>query len=137
MVDIWHSDKDGMYSGYKRQGDDGADTSGETFCRGYQTTDADGEASFVTMFPGWYPGRVPHIHFKVYTDSERHVTSQMYTSEALNKQVYQTPQYAGRGQNPTTQRTDGVLRNSDAAKLTLDLQKAGEGFKGTFIVGVA
>ena len=40
-VDIWHTDAEGQYSGFGGQGDDGTDTSGETFLRGTQVTDAE------------------------------------------------------------------------------------------------
>ncbi|MEQ8535633.1 MAG: intradiol ring-cleavage dioxygenase [Imperialibacter sp.] len=136
VVDIWHSDKDGLYSGYPRQGEKRIDTTGETFCRGHQTTNAEGEASFVTMFPGWYPGRAPHIHFKVYMAGNSFVTSQMYPPWDIAKEVYDSRLYASRGQSPTTYTSDGVLRSSDLEKLTLSLEKEGEGFKGTFVVGV-
>jgi protocatechuate 3,4-dioxygenase beta subunit len=77
-VYIWHTDAQGFYSGFGTRGgadeqkpDDpytgvpsttNLDTS-ERFCRGVQTTDRDGVVSFRTIFPGWYNGRVLHIHF--------------------------------------------------------------------------
>ena len=68
MVDIWHTDGYGRYSGFRGQGSDGADTTGETFLRGTQVTDGDGLVEFETIYPGWYPGRTAHIHFKAYTE---------------------------------------------------------------------
>jgi protocatechuate 3,4-dioxygenase beta subunit len=62
-VDLWHCDAEGAYSGVE-----GAE--GETFCRGIQLTDAAGAAEFRTIFPGWYTGRVVHIHAKVSADDE-------------------------------------------------------------------
>src|SRR5262245_27378242 len=61
-VNIWHCDKDGLYSGYNSQ-------VGLTYLRGDQITDANGEVEFITIFPGWYPGRVCHIHFQVYVST--------------------------------------------------------------------
>ena len=62
-VDIWHTDAYGRYSGFRGPGDDGADTSGETFLRGTflrgtflqgtQVTDVDGLVEFETIYPGW------------------------------------------------------------------------------------
>jgi protocatechuate 3,4-dioxygenase beta subunit len=46
----------------------GFDTRGKKFLRGYQTTDANGVAEFLTIYPGWYPGRAVHIHFKIRND---------------------------------------------------------------------
>src|SRR6478672_12245544 len=59
-IDLWHADGQGMYSGYRAQGDDGISTRGETFLRGTQLTDANGQVRFATIYPGWYPGRTPH-----------------------------------------------------------------------------
>ena len=57
-VEIWHCDANGVYSGVN-----GATT---RFLRGHQRADARGRAELVTIFPGWYPGRTPHIHMKVH-----------------------------------------------------------------------
>jgi protocatechuate 3,4-dioxygenase beta subunit len=61
-VEIWHCDADAIYSGV-----DGAAGS-PTFLRGVQVTDDDGVAEFHTIYPGWYPGRTPHIHLAVHID---------------------------------------------------------------------
>jgi len=68
-VNIWHCDRDGGYSGY------GA-LEGQTHCRGYQFTDANGECEFVSIVPGWYPGRVTHMHFQVFVSTQYSVVSQ-------------------------------------------------------------
>ena len=46
VVEIWHADADGVYSGVS--GNRG------TFLRGAQRTNASGVARFDTIFPGWY-----------------------------------------------------------------------------------
>ncbi|HEX9952881.1 MAG TPA: hypothetical protein VGB53_13995, partial [Rubricoccaceae bacterium] len=71
LVDIWHADAGGLYSGYNQPG---ADTRGQDFMRGIQISDANGEAAFTTVFPGWYNGRVTHIHFKVRFGQATYVT---------------------------------------------------------------
>jgi len=63
-VYVWHCSKEGGYSGYE-QGAQG-DHRGQTWLRGLQLTDGRGRATFRTIYPGWYPGRVTHIHFQVY-----------------------------------------------------------------------
>lgn len=61
MVDVWHCDADGVYSGVVDQGE-GFNTVGQKFLRGHQVTDDKGAARFTTIYPGWYPGRaVPFI----------------------------------------------------------------------------
>ena len=58
VVYVWHCDAEGRYSLY--------DLPQESWLRGVQVTDAGGRVSFTTVFPGYYPGRYPHIHFEVF-----------------------------------------------------------------------
>src|SRR5207248_7904507 len=51
MIDVWHADAGGNYSGF------GSTSSNRTFLRGTQVTDASGKAAFSTIYPGWYQGR--------------------------------------------------------------------------------
>jgi len=59
-VYLWHCDRDGSYSMYS-QG-----IANENYLRGVQAADSDGVATFISIFPGCYSGRWPHIHFEVY-----------------------------------------------------------------------
>src|ERR671918_260478 len=59
-VCVWHCDRDGQYSLYSPGATD------ENYLRGMQETDSAGAVSFTSIFPACYPGRWPHIHFKVY-----------------------------------------------------------------------
>src|SRR5207247_7448936 len=78
-VDVWHTRADGYYSGYPGQGDRrNVDTSGGTFMRGTQLADARGEATFRSVYPGWYAGRTVHVHFKIFIDDKDMLTGQMY-----------------------------------------------------------
>ncbi|RDL39686.1 uncharacterized protein BP5553_04026 [Venustampulla echinocandica] len=66
MIEIWHCNSTGVYSGIVAQGN-GVGTSdpsnlNNTFLRGLQPTDAEGVAQFTTLFPGHYTGRAAHIH---------------------------------------------------------------------------
>ena len=114
VVDIWHPDPAGQYSGYRGPGDDGADTSGETFLRGMQITDANGLVEFVTIYPGWYPGRTVHVHIKAYTDQRSLVTSQMYFPDDITDIVYLAEPYSARGPRSTRMSKKTNLCNSPA-----------------------
>lgn len=96
LVYVWHCDKDGLYSGYNQPG---GNRVGETFCRGVQMTDANGDAIFDTIYPGWYTGRITHIHFRVYLGNDLAATSQLAFSQAITTAVYASEPYAERGQN--------------------------------------
>jgi protocatechuate 3,4-dioxygenase beta subunit len=108
LVEVWHADADGAYSAFDTSQGNSADTAGETFLRGYQPTDADGRAEFVTVYPGWYPGRTPHIHLMVLVDERDVLTTQLYFPEAVTDEVYEQAPYDTRGRRTTTNASDGV-----------------------------
>lgn len=58
------------------------------FLRGLQHSDASGLVEFNTIFSGWYEGRVPHIHFKVFVGNNLRFTSQFYFDQAFQDRVY-------------------------------------------------
>ncbi|MDE0020496.1 MAG: intradiol ring-cleavage dioxygenase [Candidatus Poribacteria bacterium] len=146
-VEIWHTDPRGVYSGYARQGDRGRiDARGEDFLRGIQVADKNGQVEFETLFPGWYRGRLTHIHFKVHLDERTVVTSQLYFPEKIVKEIYALEPYKARGQNPTDERRDGVLRRDDLKKLRVSAQKNDlkknpklpkNGYNASHIIGIA
>lgn len=85
-VNIWHCDKDGVYSGYDNAQNPGSTST--TYLRGYQMTDANGEVEYITIFPGWYSGRICHIHFQVYVSSVYAAVSQLSFDVAAKNAVY-------------------------------------------------
>ena len=72
-VYIWHSDNDGLYSGY--DADDNPGQSGQTYCRGLQATDSHGQVSFSTIYPGANEGRIPHINLQLFIMEDSSGTS--------------------------------------------------------------
>ncbi|TAK51731.1 MAG: T9SS type A sorting domain-containing protein [Bacteroidetes bacterium] len=137
LVDIWHCDKDGAYSGYAGQ-PGGISTVGQNFLRGIQVTDENGQCSFTTIYPGWYPGRVTHVHFKVRLNSTTYVTSQFAFPDSTNTAVYNTPLYSGRGQNSTTNATDFAFQNSNPQGQIMNTTPNGTtgGYDGTYTIGI-
>ncbi len=136
LVDLWHADAGGVYSGYPRQLG-GLDTSGETFLRGVQMTDADGIALFDTIYPGWYPGRTVHIHFKAHYGSNTYVTSQFYFPDDFTDHVYSRTPYRDRPDRTTRNANDSVLRGDPAeSNLLASVTEDGDGYFGTITIGV-
>ena len=136
LVDLWHADAGGLYSGYPRQLG-GLNTSGQTFLRGIQTTDADGVARFDTIYPGWYPGRTVHIHFKVHYRDHTFVTSQFYFPDDFTDHVYTRTPYSDRPNRTTRISNDSVLRGDPAeSSLLAAVTEDGDGYFGTITVGV-
>jgi protocatechuate 3,4-dioxygenase beta subunit len=104
IVDLWHNNAPGTYSGFASQG-----TAGLTFLRGVQTTDANGTAYFDTIYPGWYPGRTVHMHLKVRPSGGSELTTQLYFKKRLTARVHSMPPYDAHGQSPTTNDNDGLF----------------------------
>jgi protocatechuate 3,4-dioxygenase beta subunit len=135
-VDIWHCDAAGVYSDVE---DPGFNTLGQRFLRGYQITDARGEAGFRTIYPGWYAGRTVHIHFKVRTDpgGERghEFTSQLYFDDELTSQVHSKAPYAAKGKRRDRNADDEIFARG-GGQLLLAPTGAGEGYAARFDVGL-
>ncbi|SFB48433.1 Protocatechuate 3,4-dioxygenase beta subunit [Amycolatopsis marina] len=89
VVDIWHADAHGVYSGV-RDGDE------SRFLRGIQHTDQAGVATFSTVFPGWYDNRTVHIHVKVHLGGDEIHTGQLYFAEEVIAAVAAIPPYVER-----------------------------------------
>jgi protocatechuate 3,4-dioxygenase beta subunit len=74
LVEVWHADANGDYSGF---------TSGKTddpacLLRASLKTDSDGRYSFSTVVPAEYPGRPPHIHYRVSNAGHAALVTQLY-----------------------------------------------------------
>jgi protocatechuate 3,4-dioxygenase beta subunit len=90
-----------------------------TFCRGIQFTSAAGAAEFQTIFPGFYQGRVNHIHMKVRLDGHRdgntyaagHTahTGQVFFPENLNVKLMAHTPYSEHTIHRTTEAEDHVF----------------------------
>jgi len=91
-VDVWHADALGLYSGYERQSGVGGISTrgavGQQYLRGTQVTDATGSVQFRTIFPSWYGGRTPHVHFKVFLGGNEVVASQIFFPDDITREVF-------------------------------------------------
>lgn len=134
-VDIWHCDAAGVYS----DADDMSfSTKGSKFLRGYQVTGSNGRVRFTTIYPGAYPGRAVHIHFKVRMQAsgrDRDFTSQLYFDDALTDRVHASPPYADARARRTRNAQDGLYRRG-GRELQLDVIKAGDGYAAAYEVGL-
>ncbi len=136
MVDVWHCDAEGVYSGVNDR--NFGSTQGQNFLRGYQVTDADGRAAFTTLYPGWYRGRAVHIHFKIrLQDGGRNYefTSQLYFDDAFTDQVFTREPYSQRPDRDTRNEDDGIFRDGGEL-LTLNVQPSGDGYAAVFDIGL-
>ena len=136
QIDIWHCDAQGVYSDVQ---DPGFNTIGQKFLRGYQITDVRGEARFVTVYPGWYPGRTVHIHFKIRTapGAQRsfEFTSQLYFDDVLTDRVHATAPYNTNGPRTARNQHDWIFRRG-GDQLMLAPQTTADGFAATFAIAL-
>jgi protocatechuate 3,4-dioxygenase beta subunit len=138
MVDIWHCDARGIYSDVKDRSF--FDTRGRKFLRGYQITDEAGVVRFLTIYPGWYPGRAVHVHFKIRTNPESRegyaFTSQIYFDDALTDRIHARPPYVAMRRGRVRNQED-VIFQEGGKELILPLTPLPEGYAGIFEIGLA
>ena len=138
LIDVWHCDALGVYSDVQ---DPGFNTVGQKFLRGYQVTDANGAATFVTIYPGWYQGRTVHIHFKLRTDPDAaqgfEFTSQLYFDDALTDIVHAQQPYAAKGQRTLRNSGDGIYRNGGSQLLLAPTTDGRGGYTASFDIALA
>ena len=139
-VDIWHADASGIYSGYASQGPErNMSATGETYLRGTQMTDADGVVKFRSVYPGWYPGRTPHIHVKVFLDAATLVTGQIYFPDGLSAQVYkERAPYNDRPIPDTTNASDFIFTSGerDGGGTVLSVNAEGDAIVAALLIAI-
>lgn len=131
-VEIWHCDAGGVYSGVSGDTDD--------YLRGHQKTSASGVAKFLTIFPGWYRGRTPHIHLKVHVGGSVVHTGQAFFDERTTSNVYKISPYRSHGQPDTSHAEDQIFAQAGKKKAQLALTKRSQGrrgYRGAITLGVA
>jgi len=129
VVDIWHCDAGGVYSGF------GAGSSNRSFLRGLQKTDAHGVAHFRTIYPGWYPGRTVHIHVKVHVGGNVVHTGQLFFSDKVTDAAYRKTPYNRRPNRSPRNGGDAIFVNGGKRSL-LKLTKNTNRYAGSITMGV-
>lgn len=141
QIDVWHADAIGEYSDASGNGQ--SSTKGQTFLRGYQTTDSSGIVTFKTIYPGWYGGRTAHIHvrarvFDASGNATYNFTTQLFFDDSVTDSVYSNAPYNSRGTRDTRNTNDmhynGVSNKTDTL-LTLNKEAAG-GYSASIAMGL-
>jgi protocatechuate 3,4-dioxygenase beta subunit len=136
LVDVWQCDAQGVYSDVE---DRRFQAQGKKFLRGYQRTDAQGGASFLTLYPGSYPGRAVHVHFKIRLPAAAagpalEFTSQLYFEDAVTDRVLSRSPYQTRGR--WTRNADDGIFEDGGSELLLSLAPEAEGYAATFDIAL-
>jgi len=138
-VYIWHCDQGGNYSMYS------AAAAGENYLRGVQETDANGQVTFTTVFPGCYSGRWPHIHLEVYPSLDQATvggnaiaTSQLALPKDSCVEVYATSGYEVSVNNLAniTLATDNVFSDGATLETATTSGSADAGFAAKLTISV-
>ncbi|MBL4625057.1 MAG: hypothetical protein JKY42_07955 [Flavobacteriales bacterium] len=126
IVEIWHCDAHGTYSGYpelghklwkfvrliefgKKKHIEPSNTN--AFLRGAQVTNKDGNVQFNTILPGWYDPRMPHVHFKVIINESEAIASELFFEEEYYNKIFtSTEPYLKYGKSPYGNSNDKVIR---------------------------
>lgn len=141
-VYIWHCNAGGGYSMYS------SGITGQNYLRGVQVSNANGEVTFTSIFPGCYPGRWPHIHFEIYRSLAEATSganaariSQLALPQSVCSTVYsQSSLYPGSTQNLSgvTLNSDNVFGNDGGVyQLAATSGSNAAGYASTLEVGVA
>lgn len=140
---IWHCDAVGRYSLY--------DVPAESWLRGVGVTDANGQVTFTTIFPGCYSGRWPHIHFEVFSSlasatsgNFARLISQLAMPAATCSTVYNgSSTYTSSVANLAriTVASDNVFGNNSAAQIAQQTPtmsgSVANGYAASAVIGLA
>jgi protocatechuate 3,4-dioxygenase beta subunit len=129
-VEIWHVDAAGDYSQYGTQ-------TTQTFLRGIQATNDNGEVTFTTIYPGWYQGRATHIHVEVTMGGRSVKVTQIAFPETINNTVHTSGVYASRGSNPMSNLVDGIFSDSLSSEIVTPTGSVNGGYAATFQVAIS
>jgi protocatechuate 3,4-dioxygenase beta subunit len=130
-VEIWHADPEGEYSAF-----DGASKK-TSYLRGHQIANANGVAKFITVFPGWYSGRTPHIHVKAHVNGAEVHTGQVFFKTAIEKKVYSKAPYNGRSGERVYNSGDNIFKEVGSSGIVpLKRRKSKRGYYGTITLAV-
>ncbi len=151
-VDIWHCDANGEYSGFN--GNTLAETQAngrndKRYLRGVQLTDAAGEVTFTSIYPGWYEGRAIHIHLKVFVGGHAgstydggHVShiGQVFFDDTTSDALMKTGAYAPHTGTRTRNDEDSIYRQIGDRSIMhvtqVDPKDMAAGFRATAVLVV-
>jgi protocatechuate 3,4-dioxygenase beta subunit len=106
--------------------------------RGTQFTGLAGEVRFDTIYPGWYPGRTPHIHFKVFVDERNLITGQLYFPDPITDHVYATtsPYRERKAERDSFNANDFIFARQRGTDTLVTLKQEGGSYLANLVIGI-
>jgi len=140
---LWQADRQGRYSLYT--------AAAESYLRGVQVTDANGQVTFTTIFPGCYDGRWPHMHFEVFSSLSNALSGRfsILTSQLAMPSAACTAVYADATTYPSSASnfarvslsSDMVFGDNTSAQIAQQTPaltgSPSAGYTGTALIGIA
>lgn len=137
---LWHCDRDGKYSMYS------SGVTDQNYLRGMQETDANGQATFTTICPACYSGRMPHMHFEIYrslttatASTSKLKASQIALPVADCQTVFATADYSQSVSNLAQLgfATDNVLSDGTTLEVATVSGNVAAGYGASSTVGIS
>src|SRR5690606_34058772 len=93
---------------------------------------------FRTVYPSWYGGRTPHVHFKVFLGGDEAVASQLFFPDEFNNEVFERfePYRERADRRRTYNDGDSFLRGGVVRGAFCDVDRTEEGYRATVVVAV-
>ena len=124
VIEVWWCNAEGLYSGDNSDSTGSVSSFSSGFCtdndsnalssrwfRGIKTSDADGNVYFKACFPGWYPSRTTHIHFRIVLNNSQQLISQFGFDDELCNNIYLNHEdYTGTAKD-TSNSSDNVFND--------------------------
>ncbi|MDM0068913.1 intradiol ring-cleavage dioxygenase [Variovorax sp. J31P207] len=138
---LWHCTREGTYSVYTTQ------SLADNHLRGVQETDADGSVRFVTVVPGCYAGRMPHMHLEIYRNlstataagNKLRTTQLAFPTDALRSIYASTAGYSQSvaNLNAISFASDNVFSDGTALEMVGFAGDAANGYTASITISIA
>lgn len=138
---LWHCTREGTYSVYTTH------SIGENHLRGVQPTDAGGVATFTTVVPGCYAGRMPHMHLEIYRSvatatgagNKLRTTQLAFPTDVLKAVYAAAPGYSQStaNLNAISFATDNVFSDGTSLEMTSLSGNVTDGYVATISISIA
>jgi hypothetical protein len=97
-----------------------------------------GLVTFNTIYPGWYPGRTPHIHVRAFLDETTMLTGQVYFPNALSAHLTGARPNDARLLPDQSNETDLQFNEGqrESGGIILAMEEGADGVTGSLLIAV-